>query len=57
MLGGPAGLCLYGRDLDEWKEEATAFKSLANSALKYLCSGLVSKESVCVRGLQWLKYR
>lgn len=27
-----AGLYLYGRDLDKWKEEATAFESLLNSA-------------------------
>ena len=27
-----AGLYLYGRDLDEWKEEDTAFESSLNSA-------------------------
>jgi len=27
-----AGLYLYGKDLDEWKEEATALESSLNSA-------------------------
>lgn len=31
-LGRTGGFCLHGRDLDEWKEGANAFKSLLNSA-------------------------